>query len=284
MKKILIYTNFDKESGHTIHYAAQMATKENLGIEILHVINTAHYGPEFMATADDFTGGPYISTAVNQNTQLAKHRFKEIHDELQLKYPQLPEIRTLLKTGIDTKVVIEETSRKDFFLLAFPGYGNGEFFDFITDIRPVVISEAKCPVLIIPEKAEFKPFKTIIYATDFEQEDIDALKKLAEIAGPFNADIIAVHVTENNDFNEKIREEGFVELIRKKIAYDHITFYAINNDDVEKSVIQFSEERQADLVAVLRENKNFLVKIFRKSIAKSVAKDSKIPVLIFHKY
>jgi len=56
MNKILIYTNFDQESRHIIYHGVELALKENLGVEILHVINTAHYGPDFMATADEFTG------------------------------------------------------------------------------------------------------------------------------------------------------------------------------------------------------------------------------------
>jgi len=221
---------------------------------------------------------------VTQNTLIAKVNLKEIQNELRARYSHLPEIHTMLKTGIDTKAIIDETSKKDIILLILPGYGKSDFFNFITDIRPVVISEAECPVLIIPDKAEFRPFKTILYATDFEQEDVEAMKKLAGIAKPFNSHIIAVHVTDNNDFTERIKEEGFNELIREKIAYDHISFFSLKNDNIEQSLIRFSEEKNADLIAVLRENKNFMGKIFRKSISRSIAKDSKIPVLIFHKY
>jgi nucleotide-binding universal stress UspA family protein len=283
MKKILIYTNFDQESSHAIHYGVEMAIKEKLGVELLHVINTAHYGPDFMATGDEFTGGSYISAAIKQNTLLAKVSFKEIRNELRFKYSFLPEIHTMLKTGIDTQVIIDETSQKNIILLILPGHGKRGFFDFITDIRPVVISEARCPVLVIPEDVEFTPFKTMVYATDFDQEDADALMRLAAIARPFNADILAVHVTDNNDFIEKIKENGFSHLIKKKISYDNITFFSLNNNNVDQSIVKFSKEKNADSIAVLRENKNFLLKIFSKSTSETIMKNSKIPVLIFHK-
>ncbi len=283
MKKILIYTTFDEESMHAIKYGVEMALKENLGVEILHVINTAHYGPDFMATGDEFTGGSYISSAIKQNTITATVHFKEITDELKAKFTTLPEIHTNLKTGIDTKVVVDETKQKDVLMLIFPGFDKGEFFDFITDIRPVVISQARCPILLIPEEVSFKPFNTIIYATDFEQEDTEAMKKLAEIARPFNTDILVMHVTSDKDFTEKIKEEGFTDLIRKETGYDKISFYPVNDTNVEEAIINFSEEKQADIIAVLRENKNFLEKIFKKSTSKRLMKKSSIPVLIFHK-
>jgi nucleotide-binding universal stress UspA family protein len=284
MKKILIYTNFDQESEHVIHYGVEMALKNNLGVEILHVINTAHYGPDFMATGDEFTGGPYISSAIQQNTLLAKVHLKEIQNELRTKYSFLPEIHTMLKTGIDTKAIIEETSRKEIMMLILPGHGKRELFDFITDIRPMVISEAGCPVLTVPEEVEFKPYKTIIYATDMEEEDVEALNKLTEIARPFKARIIAVHVTDNHDFAEKIKENGFMELIKKKTAYDNISFFSIENHDVEHSLMQFSEAKHADIMAVLRENKNFLLKLVKRSTSSTLMKNAKIPVLIFHKH
>lgn len=284
MKKILVYTYFDEESKHAVNYGVEMALKENLSVEILHVINTAHYGPDFMATGDGFTGGDYISSAIKENTIISVNKFKELTDEIKRKYSELPEIHTMLKTGIDSRAVIEETSKKDTMMLLFPGYGKSELFDFITDIRPVVISQAKCPVLLLPEGVTFSPFKTIVYLTDFDQEDTDAFIRLAEIARPFNTTIVGLHITNNNDFTEKIKEEGFINFIKEKSAYNHIELHSVGNNNVEQSILNFASEKKADLIALLRENKNFLERIFVKSISKSIAKDSKLPVIIFNKH
>ena len=284
MKKILVYTYFDDQSKHSVNYSVEMALKENLGVEILHVINTAHYGPDFMSTGDGFTGGESISTAIKENTVVSIKKFKEITDELKQKYSQLPEIHTMLKTGIDTNAVIEETSNNEIMMLIFPGYGKSELFDFITDIRPVVISQAKCPVLLLPENVVFKPFNSIVYVTDFEREDTDAFVKLADIARPFGSTIFGLHVTDNNDFTEKINEEGFISFIKEKSAYDHIELHSVSKRNIEQSILEYAMEKKADLIAVLRENKNFLEKIFVKSISKAISKDSKLPVIIFHKH
>ncbi len=283
MKKVIIYTNFDKESEHAVNYGVGLALRENYGIDLLHVINTAHYAPDFMSTGDEFTGGGYISTAIKENTVISSEELQKIKADLKNKYPQLSEIHYSLKSGIDTKVVIHETSQEDVAMLIFPDYKREGFLDFIIDIGPEIIAHARCPVLVVPEKTTFQPIRTIVFATDYEEEDIDAIKKLVEIARPFNSEIKIVHLTDNIDFVEKIEKEGFTELIKENVNYNKITLVSLENKDIVPAIMNFSANNKADIIAILKENKNFLARIFEKSISKNIVKNSNIPVLIFHK-
>ena len=283
MKNILIYTNFDEASQNAIYYGIDLALKENFSVEILHVVNTAYFNPDFSVTGDSLTNDSTVSTAVTQSTYVSKIKFRELTEDLKKRYPRLPEIRKLLKAGIDRESVIEETSHKDTFMLILPGHYQSEFLDFITDISSTVISHARCPVMIVPEDAKYRPFQRIVYATDFVREDITSMQALKEIASPVNATIIAAHLTSNKDFVEKIEEEGFKELIKQETGYNNISMEALDDKNIESSLLKFSKEVKADMIAVLKDNKNFFEKIFEKNTVKSIIKKSAIPVLIFHK-
>ena len=44
-----------------------------------------------------------------------------------------------------------------------------------------VLNNASCPVWVIPNKSKYAPFKEIIYANDFQEEDLLTLQKLVEL-------------------------------------------------------------------------------------------------------
>src|SRR5690606_9169370 len=55
-----------------------------------------------------------------------------------------------------------------------------------------VMERVSCPVLAIPEDAVFSPYRQIVYATDYQSSDIQALSKLSQLAEVFGAAIDVV--------------------------------------------------------------------------------------------
>ena len=52
--------------------------------------------------------------------------------------------------------------------------GENKFKDFIMgNTTRQLLEKAPCPVLAIPEDVVFGEIKTVVYATDYEKEDID---------------------------------------------------------------------------------------------------------------
>ena len=65
------------------------------------------------------------------------------------------------------------------------------------------MSEAACPVLIMNEKLTLDSIENILYATNYHKEDIPSMKKLSELASIYDAEITALHITRDKDFDDR---------------------------------------------------------------------------------
>jgi nucleotide-binding universal stress UspA family protein len=148
-----------------------------------------------------------------------------------------------------------------------------------------IIEYNKPPVWVVPHNSEYKPLKSIIYATDLEEDDIPTLKRIAELAEKSTAKISAVHVVDDPEKKSKIEKAGTSEDLVKKVGYDDIELVTLlrEKDKRPDQVInEFAKRIESTLVVVLKENKSFFEKLFRRSTTKDLIDVSDIPVLVFH--
>lgn len=148
-----------------------------------------------------------------------------------------------------------------------------------------IVRNVQCPVLIIEPNAKYRQLKKIIYATDYQREDISTLKLLLDLTFPFLPEIIALHIIDNVDFEEKVIKAGFNEVIKRETGSDLISMKTLVNTNKLDIINILNEEAtaiSADLIVVLKENNNFLERIFKSSFTEKLISETKIPVLVFH--
>ena len=162
---------------------------------------------------------------------------------------------------------------------------NKESFFSLTDMDNEIIRDSPVPVWIVAPGSEYQKIAHIILATDFNEEDIDAMRVLVPMAKKNNAQITALHVTSEGKFDEKLKQKGFLEISREKTGYERIRFATIHvkgNEDVAELINEFARGENADLVALIKQNKSFFEKLFRKSTTRSLIYKSDKPVVVFH--
>ena len=145
-----------------------------------------------------------------------------------------------------------------------------------------VIEKAKCPVIAIPKGVRFKQIKKITYASDYHKSDIGALKKLLEIAKPFNAQINILHVSSIELEKEKDLMKKFMAEVNDKIDYFNLSFQILGGDDVEKELENYLQEDNCDLLVMATHHRDLMDRIFGKSFTKKMAFHTKIPLMAFH--
>jgi nucleotide-binding universal stress UspA family protein len=149
-----------------------------------------------------------------------------------------------------------------------------------------VVRDVPCPVWIIPPDARYQPMKKIDYATDYNEEDISILKRLIELTKPFDPDILAMHISDDDKFEIKLKSEGFAEILNKKTGSNKITVTMIADKDGKDAVeilVSEAEKEKANLIVVLKENRNFFESLFKSSFTADLIKKVQLPVLVFHK-
>lgn len=149
-----------------------------------------------------------------------------------------------------------------------------------------VVRNVPCPVYIIPPDARYNPLEKIIYATDYSEEDIPTLKSLIELAKPFDPEILALHISDDDEFDKKLKSEGFARMLGEKTGYNKVSVMMITEADGKdpvESLVKEAEKAKANLIVVLKENENFFERLFKSSFTAELINSTQLPVLVFHK-
>lgn len=282
MKTLLSEINSLNFSLQYMTYAAQLAADINKPLKFLYVFNPDMYplgmpdttGDQVQFTAENIE---IISSSINEriSANIEKIR-RNISTELPISFN--------LEFGFSQNITENYIAQKNIDMTMVEGNAQ-ENGSFLSDTNMKVIKRSSCPVWVIPTDMIYKPFTKIVYASDYNEEDISTLKKITDVASVYSADIIALHITDHNDFRERLNSRGFEKIINEKTGYDKISFRLINEkkeNHFPNVLHDFIDSEKADLLVMLKENENFFEKIFTKSSVKEVINHLHIPMLVFH--
>lgn len=282
MKTLLAIINEPKESKDFIRYVAGMAVDLHANVYLLYVQNPNNYplgaiGSNGVAVAQ-----------VNQNLEALADTAKEIMAEhikdVKSKMSENVTIDFSTELGVTSLLAKELVSGSKGDMVVLEGrIADSIWTQTVSNIE--IIRSVDCPVWIIPNAWVYVPFTEIVYATDYKEEDINGLKKLIALTHQFSPVITALHITDSVDFEEKVKKAGFLEMLKKRVAYDHLSVKILNessNNDIAEFINDFALRVKADLIVVLKENKSFFERIFKSDPAKKIIEKSMLPILVFH--
>ena len=144
-----------------------------------------------------------------------------------------------------------------------------------------ILQSVQVPVLAIPRHARFKGIKKIVYASDFRSKKNDiAIERLGKLACAFKAELMILHVQKNGEAPTEPQREKF----KKYLCDIEFNFHIVKSEekDLEKAIIKFGLERNADMIAILARKHGFLEGLFQTSVTNKVAFHSKLPFLALH--
>lgn len=148
-----------------------------------------------------------------------------------------------------------------------------------------LIEKAPCPVIAIPNDVLPRNMDTMVYATDFEEEDIHAIQKLTEIAKPLKAKIKVVHISTTEEYAGDLLMEWFKDMLRSKVDYPDIEFELLFSEDVFDTLKIYLGVVNADMVVMLeREKKGFLKKWFHRDLVKKMEDYGEIILMSFNEH
>ena len=155
---------------------------------------------------------------------------------------------------------------------------------FSGNIANAILEESPCPVLMVPNPYRYRKPKIMVYATDFEERDIRAIKQLVLLAEPYGAEIRVVHIPTQEEYAGMEQMEWFKEMLDQEVDYSNIRFHMIFADNIQEGLSMYSQDAKADMLAMLeRENsRTFFGKLFHRDRVKAMESRSNIPLLSFN--
>lgn len=277
MKTILYATDYSENSELALKYAYNLSDKMKAKLLVIHVFDY----PTFL---DDFSLKPEAAFPNLEGDTLIKHNLKLKAFCKRVLKRDLDALNVKTEAIENKSVVngiIDKANLVGAFLIVTGMKGASKLRELIMgSIAKQLINEAPCPILTIPNDSVKRQFETIVYATDFEDEDFGALDKLTEIAKPFKATIKVVHVSPIEETVFKKQKKIIEEKIKKYIDYNNLKLDILYADDAFYALKIYYRNSNADLIAMLeRTDSGYSSKLLHRDLVKRMESYGKIPLL-----
>ncbi|MFX0558616.1 universal stress protein [Maribacter sp. CXY002] len=279
MKAILYATDFSDNAVAALKYAHQLSVSLNYRLVVCHIFGLPIIGDSVVL--DDI---PKLQKKAKKATRVKLEKFCSEHlgKDWRTKNLQIEPVEnsTILNGILDTA----NNWHAEMIIVGMKG--ESKLIDLLFGTTTnALIQKAPCPVLAIPADASYMPIKRVVYATDFEEEDIHAIQKLVEFAEPLDAEIKIVHVSTRDEYAGDMQMEWFRDMLESQFLYSKIEFKLIFSDDIFDSLRIYLGDIGADLVVMLeRKKEGFLSKLIHRDKVKKMESYGRVPLLSFNEH
>lgn len=276
MKTILVPTDFSKNADNALLFAMLLAKKQNAKLILLHA-----YQLPVSPAAVPFN---VLSDEKEELKQETIRKLKALCQEIEhaggISYEYLAEEGET----IPTILLACEQKKSDLIVMGTKG-ATGLAGIIFGSTASHVLEKASCPVMAIPEASKFThPIKKITYATDYRQSDIHAIYKLIEIASTLNAQVNILHISGDEISAEeevKLMDE-FRKKVNKSVFYNNLSFQLLHGNNVEEELEHYIANDSTDMLVMATHFRNFIDRLFGKSITKDIVEETNVPLIAFH--
>lgn len=277
MKTILYATDYSENSVAALHYAHKMSIQLETRLVIAHVFEF----PTILGVEGLDKPFPHLEKDAFKHHRSKLEKFCSEHIGSVWKMPNIQ--LEAVKNKSVLRGIIATADEWHAYLIVVGVKGESGLREIIMgSTTKQLIEKAPCPIMAIPTAASYNPIKTIVYGTDFENEDIYAIRKLAELAEQFEADIKVVHITTKKDLSKANQMEEFKTMLLQKIAYDRMEFVHLVSENIFDALRKYLVEVKADLVVLLeRTKRGVFKKWFHRDLVKKMESYGNIPLLSF---
>ncbi len=270
IKKIIVAVDFSDASFNAANYAASMSNIFNAELVLVHA---------FMNPMAIDQMSPELSGQTNKElSDVLKDFMKQNVEILQKKFTV--KIDSVVKEGPASVVLDQCVREKNADLVVMGMKGKGKSNSLFGSTTLTHIRKSKVPVLVIPQKAEYKSIETITLASDFDEE--------TELA---NYNLLKTIVKKNNAFLQivNVRKKA-IKLSPSEIAgklhtgnifneYPH-KFFTVEDDAVNNGIEDFLQKNPSNMLVMLSRRHNFFKRIFGTIHTRKMMHETEIPLLV----
>ncbi len=272
MKNILVPTDFSPPANAAGEYALKLAKKVHAEIHFLHIQATSIDWVKL----DKEKEKNYPETL--KQIGYAKHELNQWEkraEDLGLK------VRTFLTYDAGREEIIKHVSNyhHDFVVMGSHG-ASGARETFIGSNAQKIIRNAVAPVLVIKEQPPQFPLKDIVFASGFEEDVQEQFNQVVALADLMEANIHLLYVNTIYNFEETHKSEEKMQRFLKHCPRGGTCSINIYNDlNEERGIREFTQRRNADLIAITTHGKSGFLGMLSRSITESLVNHSETAVL-----
>jgi nucleotide-binding universal stress UspA family protein len=273
MKKILVPIDFSKQSEFASKVAHKIAKKTGSSIYLIHLIELPS-GVVDMGSGSRFN--IQESMLYLRKTKQKIITFKEKFFSSKL------EIHHIIKLQNPYEGILKYADKLEVDLIVMGSKGHSEFEEILIGSNTEkVVRTSKRPVIVVKKDDDTFKIKDIVYASSFKKDDKEAFHKFLNFANQFKSKI---HLLKINTANKFESTHDAIQNVKDFIKEFDLPKHSINiysDTSVEKGILNFSRELNADLIALSTHGRSGISHFFSGSVTKNLSKSALKPMLTF---
>lgn len=272
MVNILVPTDFSQLSKSALKYAIKIANKLGGNITVLHVMTMTRALRISMRDKILSPDHDLMESAGAELERMIKTLSEQYKSHTPIKYD-------VVRGAYFPSTLLREARRLRSGLVVMGTRGaTGITKTFLGSNTNSVIEVSHVPVLAVPEKADFKGFRNVVYASDLRnlEEELSILIRYIE---KFGSTIHLLHIVPPGEEVEAV--ESRIENVLQGFDYKNIITLVLVDPDVNSAVDQYVEVSKADVLAMFTHEISFFEKVFDTSMTRKMAFHSRVPLLAF---
>jgi len=260
-----------------LRYAYRLSSAMKAQLHVLYVYEEPPFPMETVGRRHQLE----LSFAEEQLLMLREYCEKQLEHEYG---PHEPEIM-VEENGSIAQAIVQASNNieADVVLVGIKDYQSLRSY-FSEDVANRLLAKIQAPLLLLPPEIYYHGLSTLVYATDFEEADIYALKKLVVFAEPYGALIKVVHVPRKEETDYEDRMNDFEQRVRQSFFYPEMVFCTKMSEDVESGINACIQEELPEMLVMLeREHGYWHDRFFKKDMVEVIEGEISIPLLVFNK-
>jgi hypothetical protein len=276
MKNILIFNDFSPEAEHATELALLLAGKTNAN---LYVWNTCEKleNPVTMELAVAH-GNEEEAALIADNTSW----ILKLESRLNWERGLLPVVKFIEGAEYSPDHVLGMVKKYDIGMLV-RGISSDEQDHLYIEAESLSCStKSGCPVLLIPEKFEYKTFEKIVYATDLRFCRREIVSFLSQLSQPLNASILVANISAKGlpYMEDNYARTVFNDTLLTRSNQEHIYFSNIRERNIPRALDVLVNGMNTDLL-VLVNNKFHFNELVGHDLPYTIPANIQVPLLIF---
>lgn len=272
MNKIVAAVDFSEASFNAVSYAAYLANYFN---GTLVVVNA-------YTNTDAIDDVPLMEVYDSgQDLEEANQKYLETQMNILIRKYTV-KIKGIVMKGKPVKVIKQVAKNEKASLIVMGMKGRGKSNSIFGSTTISMISETQLPIIVVPEKASYKPLQNIVVAIDFrDKKPVSRFKVLNELIKKYDPFLQILNVQKKDS---ELTPEMISGKMRSGLIWDKYnhSFNIIESENVEEGINQFLKKNPADMLAMVAKKHRLLERIFNRSHTRTMMRQTKIPLLVMH--
>jgi len=262
IKSILIPSDFSTCSNNALPYAFDLAKKSDASYCLLNVYTTP------------------LGRLYKSNDKLKLNTLSELKQLSKRANISADKVRLEAVEGNVKKEIAIAATELNASLIVIGTRGKTNDRDiFLGSIAKSLVQNAECPVLSIPDEADFKGISKILYATELKYDETEIVNYIIELAKLYDATVVISHVDQSKETKEWSLD--MLKDIVDSTSYSKIEYDEIVNSNIEEGINQTIEKHKPDMLAMTTCTGSLIDSIFHFSLTNRMLMHTNTPLLSF---